>query len=133
MYSFWAATSVYFNLLLFKRMPCAVNWSIDKQVNIIYWKNDNYWWILKIMEIFHPSSAGINSSMRKLKIRKMICLTYVCIGELVKSQLLLNIGDSILSTNFYYNIYFVRFMLKIWTLFFSPGSHAGYNNMFYDQ
>lgn len=29
------------------------------------------------MEIFHPSSAGINSSMRKLKIRKMICLAYV--------------------------------------------------------
>lgn len=45
---------------------------------------------LKTMEIFHPSSASLNSSMRKLKIRKMICLAYVCIGELVKSQLLLN-------------------------------------------
>lgn len=57
--------------------------------------------------------------MRKLKIRKMICLVYVCIGELAKSQVLLNIGDSILSTNFCYNTYFVRFMLKIWTVFFS--------------
>lgn len=71
------------------------------------------------MEIFHPSSVSFNSSMRKLKIRKMICLACVCIGELVKSQLLLNTGDSILSTNFCYNIYFVRFMLKMWTLFFS--------------
>lgn len=63
--------------------------------------------------------SSLNSSMRKLKIRKMICLVYVCIGELAKSQVLLNIGDSILSTNFCYNTYFVRFMLKIWTVFFS--------------